>query len=69
MRKIELRIEELSVESFTTSAAEKGEGTVFANAKTLVQDTCGACPSAIDNCPSVYGATLPCNGCVGTELC
>ena len=69
MRKIELRIEDLSVESFSTATIERETGTVFGNAKTLIQDTCGACPSAIDNCPSVHAATLPCNGCVGTELC
>jgi hypothetical protein len=71
MRKIELSIESLRVESFTTSAVERGKGTVFAHDKTLgtCANTCSPCPSAIDACPSVYGATLPCNGCVGTELC
>jgi len=68
MSKIKLSLESLRVDSFPTSAAEQGRGTVVANAKTL--DTCRACPSAIDDCPSVYpAATLPCNGCVGTELC
>ena len=46
------------------------QGTIFGNAKTL--DSCNAtnCPSWIDGCPSAYpAATLPCNGCVGTELC
>ncbi|MFL5541821.1 MAG: hypothetical protein ACJ8J0_22735, partial [Longimicrobiaceae bacterium] len=68
-RKIKLNIERLRVESFATAAAERGEGTIFGNAKTL--DSCNAtnCPSWIDGCPSVYGASLPCNGCVGTELC
>jgi hypothetical protein len=70
MRKIKLSIEGLRVESFATAAAERGEGTIFGNAKTL--DSCNAtnCPSWIDGCPSAYpAATLPCNGCVGTELC
>ena len=68
MTKIRLGIENLRIESFDTAAAERGAGTIFGNAKTL--DTCTACPSAIDACPSSPpAATLPCNGCVGTELC
>ena len=71
MRKIELSIESLRVESFTTAAAEPEKGTVFGHDKTLgtCDKTCSPCASAIDACPSVYGATLACNGCVGTELC
>ena len=69
MRKIKLSIEGLRVESFPTAATERGEGTVFGNLKTL-DATCYPCPSAIDACPSSpHAATLPCNGCVGTELC
>ena len=68
MKKIKLNIERLHVESFPTAAAEQGKGTILGNAKT-VDATCSPCQSAIDACPSVYGATLPCNGCVGTELC
>ena len=68
MKKIELSIESLRVESFATAATERGEGTIFAHAKTI-DNTCSPCPSAIDQCPSVFAATLPCNGCVGTELC
>ena len=64
MRKIKLGIESLRVESFATAAVEQGQGTIFGYAKTP------ACPSAIDMCPSSPpAATLPCNGCVGTELC
>jgi hypothetical protein len=73
MRKIKLSIESLRVESFGTAAAEQGNGTVFGNAKTLNEScngSCVACGSAIDACPSSpHAATLPCNGCVGTELC
>jgi hypothetical protein len=68
MRKIKLSVEGLRVESFATAATERGEGTIFGNAKTI-DNTCYPCPSAIDACPSVFAATLPCNGCVGTELC
>ena len=68
MKKIKLSIEGLRVESFAVAATEQGNGTVFANAKT-VYDTCSPCQSAIDACPSVHAPTLPCAGCVGTELC
>lgn|GEM_PF-1187800 len=70
MRKIKLSLENLRVASFATSAAGEGRGTVVANAKTV--DACNSnyCPSVLDDCPSAYpAATLPCNGCVGTELC
>jgi hypothetical protein len=68
MKKIKLSIEGLRVESFAIAATEQGNGTIFANAKT-VYDTCSPCQSAIDACPSVWGATLPCNGCVETDFC
>jgi hypothetical protein len=68
MRKIKLSIEGLRVESFATAATERGNGTIFANAKTI-DNTCYPCPSAIDQCPSVWGGTLPCNGCVDTDFC
>jgi hypothetical protein len=75
MRKIKLSIESLRVESFDTAAAERGNGTIFGNAKTLAVDTCAVgdpCFSAIDTCPSSpHAATQPCNGCQGefTEFC
>jgi len=71
MKKIKLSIEGLRVESFATAASERRAGTIFGNAETL--DTCAVgapCYSAIDTCPSSpHAATMPCNGCVGTELC
>lgn len=73
MRKITLSIENLRVESFATDATEGNGGTVLANAKTY--DLCETyypvdCGSAIDACPSSpHAATLPCNGCVETDLC
>jgi hypothetical protein len=82
MSKIRLNIEDLSVESFATCAAERGLGTVHGNAKTV--DTCegttrfgpecetyygnGAC-SANDGCNSAPHAYTPCAGCVETEFC
>jgi hypothetical protein len=68
MNKIKLNLESLRVDTFSTQAAGRGQGTVIANAKTYL-DTCGACPSAIDDCPSVWPRTMPCNGCVDTDFC
>ena len=73
MRKIKLSIESLRVESFVAADAVRGNGTVVGNEKTT--DACFTndpvdCLSAIDACPSSpHAATLPCNGCVETELC
>ncbi|HEU4558311.1 MAG TPA: hypothetical protein VFS20_10690 [Longimicrobium sp.] len=74
MRKIKLGVENLRVESFTTDASDGNQGTVLANAKTYDPE-CKTyfpvdCGSAIDACPSSpHAATLPCNGCVETDLC
>ncbi len=70
MSKIKLSLETLRVESFPTSAAAQGRGTVVANAAKTYDGCSNYCPSVLDDCPSAYpAATLPCNGCVGTELC
>jgi hypothetical protein len=67
--KIKLNVESLHVESFAT-AAVRGRGTVVANAAKTYDGCSHYCPSVLDDCPSAYpAATLPCNGCVGTELC
>jgi hypothetical protein len=83
MSKIRLSIEDLTVESFATCAAEGGHGTVFGNAKTIdicesaQQTECapecetwygvGVC-SANDGCASSpHAYTDPCNGCVETD--
>jgi len=69
MVKIKLNLESLRVDSFSTHAAGRDRGTVLGNAKTYA-DCSYNCPSVLDDCPSAYpAATLPCNGCVGTELC
>ena len=62
MSKIRLTIEDLSVESFATCAAESGPGTVLGNAKTVdfcftafgAASGCDApeCGTAYPNCPS-----------------
>jgi hypothetical protein len=81
MIKIKLSIENLTVESFATSAAGRDRGTVLGHAESrdicLIasgQDApeCGtaypACPSINDGCASSpHSMTLPCNGCVETD--
>jgi len=52
MRKIQLNLDSLSVDSFETAIAPTDQGTVVGNAKTV--DGCG---SEIDNCPSSLGCT------------
>jgi len=52
MSKIKLNLEVLSVESFETADAARGEGTVLAHAKTF-----NGCGSEIDACPSARGCT------------
>lgn len=70
MKKIKLSLDTLRIESFATDTTKQETGTVVGAAKTTIYDTCGACLSFIDACPSSPPAqTLPCNGCQGTELC
>ena len=82
MVKIKLSLDDLNVESFTTSVAGRDLGTVFGHEKT--DATCagvtgcgaecdtwygnGAC-SADDNCASAPYAYTPCAGCADTPLC
>jgi hypothetical protein len=83
MTKIKLSLENLRVESFTTSTAEGGQGTVFGRAKSV--DVCGSAQETgcIPGCETWYGMgicsiddgcissphamTLPCNGCAETD--
>ncbi|HEX8430896.1 MAG TPA: pinensin family lanthipeptide [Longimicrobium sp.] len=82
MIKIKLSLDELRVESFTTSAVGRDRGTVVGHEKT--DTTCGgvtgcgtecetyygngAC-SADDGCASAPHAYTPCAGCQETEIC
>ena len=79
MIKIKLRLDDLRVESFPTSRAERGQGTVFGHEKTDGGVTgcgpecetwygMGAC-SAHDGCASSPHANTPCAGCVETSIC
>lgn len=54
MKKLRLQIEQLAVESFTTSAMAQGRGTVRAHA-TELGNTCGAEPSCgPETCGQLY---------------
>jgi hypothetical protein len=82
MIKIKLSLDDLRVESFTTSSAGQDQGTVFGHEKT--DTTCGgvtgcgpecdtwygvgAC-SANDGCASAPHAYTPCAGCPETAIC
>ncbi|HEX6371615.1 MAG TPA: hypothetical protein VF006_22030 [Longimicrobium sp.] len=58
--KLTLRLEELSVESFDTSSAEKSRGTVIGEQCTCpTACTCPGCPSCYESCNGSCGATCP----------
>ena len=63
MRKIQLNLDALNVESFETAAPVRGQGTVLANAK----PTYNGCGSEVDACPSARGCTQ--FGDCLTQLC
>jgi hypothetical protein len=63
MRKIQLDIDTLSVDSFETDAASAEQGTVVAHAPR----TFNGCGSEIDRCPSARGCTS--FGDCLTQLC
>lgn len=53
MRKLNLHLEEIVVESFPTTEAVSGRGTVRGmDSATVDQDTCVTCPSDLDSCVS-----------------
>lgn len=67
MQKIKLNLENLSVESFETSAFENEQGTVMAHARTANRGN--ACDSALDACPTGFCApTMTCDT-YDPELC
>lgn len=56
MRKLSLHLEELAVESFSTTDGAPGRGTVRGmDSVTVDQDTCVTCPATCATC----GATCP----------
>ena len=58
MKKLVLNVDELSVQSFDTSAARKGSGTVFGNYTDYYEATCGVA----DSCHATY-----CGDCNATD--
>jgi hypothetical protein len=77
MNKLKLNLDELSVESFDTTRAEKEKGTVFGEQCTCyTQCTCPGCPTCANynTCNATCGATCAntcddatCVGCGGTD--
>jgi hypothetical protein len=65
MRKIQLNLDALNVESFETAAVTGEMGTVFGNQPT--QGNNEQCRSAVDACPSARGCTS--FGDCLTQLC
>lgn len=63
MRKIQLNLDTLSVDSFETDVASAGHGTVVAHQR----PTFNGCGSEIDRCPSARGCTS--FGDCLTQLC
>ena len=67
MSKLKLHLEELSVESFDTTASEKAKGTVFGEQCTCYTNcTCPGCPSCDATCPATCAYTCDDASCAGT---
>jgi hypothetical protein len=65
MGKLTLRLDELEVDSFDTTAAERGRGTVFGEQCTCdTQCTCPGCPTCDITCPATCGGS--CDSCADT---
>lgn len=65
--KLTLNLQDLSVDSFDTSAARKEEGTVFGEQEQCTcetQCTCPGCPSCYESCDGSCVAT-----CAAIETC
>jgi hypothetical protein len=82
MIKIKLSLDDLHVESFTTSGASHDQGTVLGHEKT--DTTCGGVTGCGSECETYYGvgfcsaddgcataphAYTPCAGCPDTAVC
>ena len=56
--KLTLNLEQLTVDSFQTTAAEKPKGTVFGEQCTCYTNcTCPGCPTCADTCPNTCAYT------------
>jgi hypothetical protein len=67
MKKLKLKLEDLRIDSFTTTTTEKKKGTVFGEQCTCWtqcgQNTCPGCPTCDASCNGTCGAS--CNGTCG----
>jgi hypothetical protein len=68
MRKLKLRLEDLRIDSFDTTAAQKAKGTVFGEQCTCyTQCTCPGCPTCDASCNGTCDGTCNENDtCVGS---
>jgi hypothetical protein len=61
MKKLKLRLDDLRIDSFDTTAPQKAKGTVFGEQCTCyTQCTCPGCPTCDASCNGTCGAS--CNG-------
>ena len=66
-RKLTLRLEDLTVDSFRTSPGESAKGTVFGEqyCTCYTQCTCPGCPTCANTCPNTCANTCDDPSCVG----
>jgi hypothetical protein len=68
MKKLKLHLDDLQIDSFQTTPAEKPKGTVFGEQCTCyTQCTCPGCPTCDASCNGTCDATCP-NTCFTCEL-
>jgi hypothetical protein len=67
MNKLKLQLEDLLVDSFQTTPAERPKGTVFGEQCTCyTQCTCPGCPTCDGTCPNTCANTCDDPSCAGT---
>ena len=70
--KLKLNLEQLSVDSFDTTASERPTGTVFGEQCTCYTNcTCPGCPTCDATCPNTCAASCEgtCDGCTDYTAC
>jgi hypothetical protein len=66
MKKLKLQLEDLQIDSFQTTPAEKPKGTVFGEQCTCYTNcTCPGCPACYASCNGTCDAS--CNGTCGAS--
>ncbi len=76
MKKLKLHLDDLRIDSFSTTSAAKPRGTVFGEQCTCyTQCTCPGCPTCDASCNGTCGATCDascngtCDGCTWEASC